>query len=169
MNNNKINYKSLLHHGDNILFHIFCFQFPLVVEAPVVYVISGTDLTLNCEINGSIILTDQVSWKHNGVWLHNFTHRVDRKLQLVIPRIHEQQHGVYQCSVFNVSKQSVNLLPRDANVTVLIGGIYSYVFSYKWSGCKADIKEQTCAFNYCSILMSYHLIWIIRSLLLSYK
>ncbi|XP_044172767.1 uncharacterized protein LOC114961760 isoform X2 [Acropora millepora] len=91
------------------------------VEAPVVYVISGTDLTLNCEINGSIILTDQVSWKHNGVWLHNFTHRVDRKLQLVIPRIHEQQHGVYQCSVFNVSKQSVNLLPRDANVTVLIG------------------------------------------------
>ncbi|XP_015750878.1 PREDICTED: uncharacterized protein LOC107330839 isoform X2 [Acropora digitifera] len=91
------------------------------VEAPVVYVISGTDLTLNCEINGSIILTDQVSWKHNGVWLHNLTHRVDRKLQLVIPRIHEQQHGVYQCSVFNVSKQSVNLLPRDANVTVLIG------------------------------------------------
>ncbi|KAK2563890.1 hypothetical protein P5673_012898 [Acropora cervicornis] len=93
----------------------------LLVEAPVVYVISGTDLTLNCEINGSVILTDQVSWKHNGVWLHNLTHRVDRKLQLVIPRIHEQQHGVYQCSVFNVSKQSVNLLPRDANVTVLIG------------------------------------------------
>ncbi|XP_067037201.1 uncharacterized protein [Acropora muricata] len=95
----------------------------LSVEAPVVYVISGTDLTLNCEINGSIILTDQVSWKHNGVWLHNLIHRVDRKLQLVIPRIHEQQHGVYQCSVFNVSKQSVNLLPRDANVTVLIGAL----------------------------------------------
>lgn len=88
-----------------------------------VYVISATDLTLNCEINGSIILTDQVSWKHDGVWLHNLTHRVERKLQLVIPRIHQQQHGVYQCSVFNVSKQSVNLLPRDANVTVLIGGI----------------------------------------------
>ena len=88
-----------------------------------VYVVSGKDLTLNCEINGTSILTDQVSWKHEGVWLHNLTHRVDRKLQLVIPRISEQQHGVYQCSVFNFSKESVNHLPRDANVTVLIGGI----------------------------------------------
>ncbi|XP_068710871.1 uncharacterized protein [Montipora foliosa] len=91
----------------------------LSVQAPVTYVVAGKDLSLDCEINGTSLPSSQVSWKHEGAWLHNLTRRVGRKLQLVIPGITSEQYGIYQCGVFNFS--SLNDYPLDANVTVLVG------------------------------------------------
>ena len=93
------------------------------MQAPVKYVVAGRTLSLDCEVNSTTLSAGRVSWKHEGKWLHNLTRRLGTKVRLIITRITPQQHGIYQCSVFNVSKESQDEdFPHDANVTVLVGG-----------------------------------------------
>ena len=95
----------------------------MLVQAPVTYFVAGRTLSLDCEVNSTALSVDQVSWKHEGKWLHNLTRRLGSNVQLIIARITPQQHGIYQCSVFNLSKESQSEdIPHDANVTILVGG-----------------------------------------------
>ena len=92
-----------------------------------VYVVAGDTLTLDCTVNNTVLSASQVSWKHEGKWLHNQTQRSATKVRLVIKRIKRQQHGLYQCSLSSLSGQSQNaVVAKDANVTVLVGGKFKH-------------------------------------------
>ena len=94
------------------------------MQTPYVYVVSGKDLSLNCIVNGSSLSVDRVSWKHDGKWLHNETHRSTSEVRLILRKISRQQDGLYQCGVFKPSGQSLlEAIPKEENVTVFIGGM----------------------------------------------
>ncbi len=109
-----------------ILNKLICVLFLIKVQAPVVYVVAGKTLRLDCNINGSSLSASLVSWKHEGKWLHNntVTQQLGTKVRLVLSKVKRQEDGVYQCSVFNFSGlSSDDVIPKDANVTILVGGI----------------------------------------------
>lgn len=107
-----------------ILNKLICVLFLIKVQAPVVYVVAGKTLTLDCKINGTSLSASLVSWKHEGKWLHNHTQQLGTKVQLVLRQVKRQEDGIYQCSVFNFSGlSSDDVIPKDANVTILVGGI----------------------------------------------
>ena len=88
-----------------------------------VYVVAGKSFSLDCNVNGTILLASRVSWKHEGKWLHNQTQQLGTKVQLDLNKVRRQDDGTYQCSVYNFSGLSPNDdIPNDVNVTIRVVG-----------------------------------------------
>ena len=93
------------------------------MRTPVVYVVAGKSFSLDCNVNGTFLLASQVSWKHEGKWLHSQTQQLGKKVQLDLKRVRRQDNGTYQCSVYNFSGLNPNDdVPNDVNVTMLVLG-----------------------------------------------
>ena len=87
------------------------------------YVVAGKSFSLDCNVNGTILLASRVSWKHEGKWLHNQTQQLGTKVQLDLNKVRRQDDGTYQCSVYNFSGLSPNDdIPNDVNVTMRVVG-----------------------------------------------
>ena len=88
-----------------------------------VYVVAGKSFSLDCNVNGTMLLASQVSWKHEGKWLHSQTQQLGKKVQLDLKNVRRQDNGTYQCSVYNFSGLNPNDdVPNDVNVTMLVLG-----------------------------------------------
>ncbi|KAJ7377384.1 hypothetical protein OS493_029744 [Desmophyllum pertusum] len=124
--------------GFALVFHslILCVpgsqQAILSVQAPVVYVVVGKSVSLNCIINGTSFLASRVSWKHEGQWLHNQTRPQGTKVP-----------SVNQC-VYQMEKQppEISLL---WHVIQSVDDYQSLPFTYNVLFChKSSIRNKFC-------------------------
>ena len=109
------------------------FSFHFQVQAPVVYGVVGTPLTIVCTVNETVIVAGQVSWKHNGKWLHNQTVRELGRVILKFKSVKHLDSGIYQCGVYDSTGQGnahKKPIPKAKNVSLLVGGTVYCAFNF---------------------------------------